>query len=118
MNSKNRKPKTPVVVEQPKAVVEEKVLSLANKSCDACVPNSEVEALVRTALAKAQLQADIDITKFKKELADANSLLGRQRGDLENLRQKADLDKKVIAGLKTELNKLNAFGRWLYGITY
>ena len=117
MNPKNRKPKPPVTVKEDVVIVQQPS-GLDDKSCNNCVPTSEVEAMVRTTLAKAQLQADIDITKLKKELADANSVLGRQRGDLENLRQKSDADKIVIAGLKTQLNKLNSFGRWLYGITY
>lgn len=119
MNPKNRKPKPPVVVvEQSKAVVEEQVLTPSDKSCSNCVPQADVNAFVLEAVKRVELDAANNIAKLKKELADVNSVLGRQRGDLENLRQKSDADKTVIAGLKTQLNKLNSFGKWLYGIAY
>jgi molecular chaperone GrpE (heat shock protein) len=113
MNPKNRKPKPPVDAPQPvKNAIE------LTQAPEILVPGSEVETMIQTAVNQAEGVKNVEIAKLKKELADANSVLGRQRSDLENLRQKADADKTVIAGLKTELNKLNAFGKWLYGITY
>ena len=107
-NKNNRKPKPTVAVEE----------SLTEKSCDTCIPKTEVTTLVLEAVKKVENDAHADIAKLKKELADANSLLGRQRGDLEILRKKSEADRTVIAGLKKELDKVNSFGRWLYGINY
>ena len=116
-NRNSRKPKPPVVIEEslPKSIIEE---PQSEKACVNCVPEADVEKLVAKAVAKVENDANTDIAKLKKELADANSLLGRQRGDLETLRKKSEADKTVIAGLKTQLDKLNSFGRWLYGINY